>query len=54
MRPMHNMIGTYRGYYVESSADAVGRNTTNAVVESIFLVIAVDAVFSMIFTKLGI
>ena len=48
------MIGTYRGYYVESSADAVGRNTTNAVVESIFLVIAVDAIFSMIFTKLGI
>jgi phospholipid/cholesterol/gamma-HCH transport system permease protein len=48
------MIGTYRGYYVESSADAVGRNTTNAVVESIFLVIAVDAIFSMIFTRLGI
>ena len=48
------MIGTYRGYYVGNSADAVGRNTTNAVVESIFLVIVVDAVFSMIFTKLGI
>jgi phospholipid/cholesterol/gamma-HCH transport system permease protein len=48
------MIGTYRGYYVESSADAVGRNTTNAVVESIFLVIAVDAIFSMIFTRLGV
>ena len=46
-------IGTYRGFFVESSADAVGRNTTNAVVESIFMVIAVDAVFSIIFTELG-
>ena len=48
------MIGTYRGYYVESSADAVGRNTTNAVVESIFMVMVVDALFSIVFTKLGI
>ena len=47
------MIGTYRGFYVESSADAVGRNTTRAVVESIFMVIAVDAIFSMIFTEIG-
>jgi phospholipid/cholesterol/gamma-HCH transport system permease protein len=50
---MIGSIGTYRGYYVERSADAVGRNTTSAVVESIFMVIAVDAVFSIIFTELG-
>jgi phospholipid/cholesterol/gamma-HCH transport system permease protein len=50
---MIGSIGTYRGYYVERSADAVGRNTTNAVVESIFMVIAVDAIFSIIFTELG-
>jgi phospholipid/cholesterol/gamma-HCH transport system permease protein len=47
------MIGTYRGFFVESSADAVGRSTTSAVVESIFMVILVDAVFSIIFTELG-
>ncbi|MFT5483481.1 MAG: phospholipid/cholesterol/gamma-HCH transport system permease protein [Halieaceae bacterium] len=47
------MIGTYRGYYVQRSADAVGRNTTAAVVESIFMVIAVDALFSLIFTEIG-
>lgn len=47
------MIGTYRGFYVERSADAVGRNTTSAVVESIFMVIAVDAMFSMLFTEIG-
>jgi phospholipid/cholesterol/gamma-HCH transport system permease protein len=47
------MIGTYRGFFVERSADAVGRNTTHAVVESIFMVIVVDAIFSIIFTELG-
>ncbi len=50
---MIGIIGTYRGIYVERSADAVGRNTTSAVVESIFMVIVVDAVFSIIFTELG-
>ncbi len=50
---MIGSIGTYRGYFVERSADAVGRNTTSAVVESIFMVIVVDAVFSIIFTELG-
>lgn len=47
------MIGTYRGYYVGNSADAVGRNTTSAVVESVFTVILVDALFSILFTELG-
>lgn len=47
------LIACYRGMYVSKSADAVGRNTTSAVVESIFLVIVVDAIFSIIFTELG-
>ena len=47
------MIGTYRGFFVESSADAVGRNTTSAVVESICMVIVIDAIFSLIFTELN-
>jgi phospholipid/cholesterol/gamma-HCH transport system permease protein len=50
---MIGSIGSYRGYFVSRSADAVGRNTTSAVVESIFMVIAVDAIFSIIFTELG-
>jgi phospholipid/cholesterol/gamma-HCH transport system permease protein len=50
---MIGMIGTYRGFYVDRSADAVGRNTTNAVVESIFMVILLDALFSILFTELG-
>jgi phospholipid/cholesterol/gamma-HCH transport system permease protein len=50
---MIGMIGTYRGFYVDRSADAVGRNTTSAVVESIFMVIVLDALFSILFTELG-
>jgi phospholipid/cholesterol/gamma-HCH transport system permease protein len=47
------MIGTYRGFYSEQSAGAVGRNTTAAVVESVFSVIVVDALFSILFTEMG-
>ncbi len=47
------MIGTYRGFYVGRSAGAVGRNTTAAVVESVFTVIVVDAIFSILFTEMG-
>ena len=47
------MIGTYRGFYVGRSAGAVGRNTTAAVVESVFTVIVVDAMFSILFTEMG-
>jgi len=46
------LIACFRGFYVKKSADAVGLNTTRAVVESIFMVIVVDAIFSVIFVKL--
>ena len=48
------MIGTYRGFYVGRSAGAVGHNTTAAVVESVFTVIVVDAMFSILFTEIGL
>jgi phospholipid/cholesterol/gamma-HCH transport system permease protein len=47
------MIGAYRGMQVTGSAESVGRLTTDAVVQSIFLVIAADAIFSIVFAKLG-
>jgi phospholipid/cholesterol/gamma-HCH transport system permease protein len=47
------MIGTYRGFYSERSAGDVGRNTTAAGVESVFTVIVVDALFSILFTEMG-
>ncbi len=48
------IIGCYQGMNVSGSAESVGRLTTVAVVQSIFLVIMVDALFSIIFSSLGI
>lgn len=46
-------VGCFRGFRVRGSAESVGKQTTESVVESIFLVIVVDAGFSIIFSKLG-
>lgn len=48
------VTGTLRGLQVEHSAEELGRLTTVAVVQSIFLIIVADAYFTMIFTRLGI
>ncbi len=47
-------VGCYEGFQVSRSAESVGRLTTLSVVESIFLVIVTDAVFSVFFSVLGI
>jgi phospholipid/cholesterol/gamma-HCH transport system permease protein len=46
------MVGTYRGMQVRESARELGRLTTVAVVQSIFLVILADALFAILFVKL--
>ena len=46
-------IGCMHGMRVEGSAESVGRETTRAVVKSIFLVIVLDALFSIFFEKVG-
>ena len=48
------MVGCYEGFQVSGSAESVGRHTTKAVVEAIFLVIVVDAAFSILFAYLGV
>ncbi len=48
------MVGTYRGLQVRESARELGRLTTVAVVQSIFLVILADALFAILFVKLDI
>lgn len=48
------IIGTYQGMNVTGSAESVGKLTTTAVVQSIFLVIMVDAIFSILFANMGI
>ncbi len=48
------MIGTLRGMQVRSSSRELGRLTTIAVVQSIFLVILADALFAVLFMELDI
>ncbi len=48
------LVGTLRGMQVRTSSRELGRLTTNAVVQSIFLVILADAVFAVIFMELDI
>ncbi|HYH17558.1 MAG TPA: ABC transporter permease [Azospirillum sp.] len=48
------MVGCYEGLKVSGSAESVGRLTTKSVVESIFLVMVLDAVFSVLFSFLGV
>ncbi|HET7833673.1 MAG TPA: MlaE family lipid ABC transporter permease subunit [Gallionella sp.] len=48
------LVGCYQGFQVDGSAESVGRQTTMSVVQSIFLVILVDALFSIVFSWLGL
>ena len=48
------LVGCYQGFQVTGSADSVGRQTTVSVVQSIFLVIVTDALFSIVFSWLRI
>jgi len=48
------VIGCMHGLRVRGSAESVGQETTRAVVKAIFLVIVVDALFSILFERLGI
>jgi phospholipid/cholesterol/gamma-HCH transport system permease protein len=48
------MIGCMHGMKVSGSAEGVGHETTAAVVKGIFLVLVVDALFSVLFEKMGI
>lgn len=48
------LVGCYEGLRVKRDAESVGRLTTRSVVQSIFLVIVFDALFSIIFSLLGL
>jgi phospholipid/cholesterol/gamma-HCH transport system permease protein len=48
------LVGCYQGFRVSGSAESVGQRTTVSVVQSIFLVILADALFSIAFSHLGI
>ena len=48
------MVGCYQGFRTKGGADSVGRQTTRSVVQSIFLVIVADALFSVAFSLLNL
>lgn len=47
------MMGCFQGMQVTGNAESVGTRTTRAVVESIFVVIVLDAFFAVFFSALG-
>ena len=49
-----SMVGCFEGLRVTGSAESVGQLTTQSVVESLFLVIVFDAMFSVLFSFLRI
>ncbi|WP_374762894.1 MlaE family ABC transporter permease [Yunchengibacter salinarum] len=48
------VTGCYQGLRVSGSADALGRHTTRSVVQAIFYVIVLDALFAVFFTAVGL
>jgi len=48
------LVGCHNGLAVERSAESLGRLTTRAVVQAIFLVIVADALFSIFFGYIGL
>ncbi len=48
------MIGCFQGFRTHGGADSVGLQTTRSVVQSIFLVIVADALFSVAFSALDL
>jgi phospholipid/cholesterol/gamma-HCH transport system permease protein len=48
------VVGCFQGFQVSGDAESVGQRTTVSVVQSIFLVIVVDAIFSVVFSALRI
>jgi phospholipid/cholesterol/gamma-HCH transport system permease protein len=47
------LTGCFQGMLVQGNSEEVGTRTTNAVVQAIFLVIVIDAVFAVFFSQIG-
>ena len=48
------LVGCHAGFQARGSADSVGRQTTVSVVQSIFLIIVADAIFSILASLAGV
>ena len=47
------IIGCLEGFKVQGSAQSVGEHTTSAVVQSIFVVILIDALAALFYMEMG-
>lgn len=48
------LVGCFQGFAVQSSADNIGSQTTKSVVQALFLIIVADALFSVLYSWLGL
>lgn len=48
------MVGCFQGFRTKGGGDSVGRQATRSVVQAIFLVIVTDALFSVMFSLMGL
>ena len=48
------LVGCFQGFQVGNSADSVGHQTTKSVVQSLFLIIIADAIYSIIYSALDL
>ena len=48
------VVGCFQGFRTQGGAEGVGRQTTRSVVQSIFLVVVADALFSILFSILNL
>lgn len=48
------LVGCFQGFQVGHSADSVGSQTTRSVVQSLFLIIVTDAIYSVIYSWQGL
>jgi phospholipid/cholesterol/gamma-HCH transport system permease protein len=48
------LVGCHQGFQASGDAESVGQRTTASVVRSIFAIVVVDALFSVVFSWLGI
>jgi len=47
------LVACAEGFQVRGSSQSLGARTTSSVVKAIFLVIALDGVFAMFFSSIG-
>ncbi|MBJ6609775.1 MAG: ABC transporter permease [Candidatus Thiothrix moscowensis] len=47
------LVGCWQGMRVSGSSESLGKHTTQAVVDAIFLVLVLDALFSILFYRMG-